>query len=138
MKVFIDACLLIYLNTLTNAYVRGMYENFYLNVLSKYKAFTDVLVLDELIYISEKKYNVPSSVTLGFIDSTVLSYVTILGLGEEEYRRAYLYIKEYGLKLSDALHLGAMKNNGIEYIASEDLDFDKVGEIKRVWLSSAT
>jgi len=115
-----------------------MYENFYLNVLSKYKAFTDVLVLDELIYISEKKYNVPSSVTLGFIDSTVLSYVTILGLGEEEYRRACLYIKEYGLKLSDALHLGAMKNNGIEYIASEDLDFDKVGEIKRVWLSSAT
>ncbi len=49
MKVFIDANLFIYLNTVVDPYIRELYENFYIDLLSKYKAYTDVLVLDELI-----------------------------------------------------------------------------------------
>lgn len=33
MRVFVDANLLIYLNTLRTAEVRAIYENFYLNLL---------------------------------------------------------------------------------------------------------
>ena len=52
MKVFIDAPLLIYLNTLTNLRYRILYENFYIEILTKYKPYTDVLVLDlSLIHI---------------------------------------------------------------------------------------
>ena len=134
MKIFVDACLLIYLNTLADMHARSAYENFYLDLVSRYKVFVDVLVLDELIYISEKKYGVPSSVTLNFIDSVVLPYADILSLGEEEFKQACHFIKKYGLRPSDALHSGAMKTSGIEIVASENSDFDKVEEVKRIWL----
>ena len=134
MKVFVDTCLLIYLNALADVHARSAYENFYLDLVSRYKVFVDVLVLDELIYISEKKYGVPSSVTLNFIDSVVLPYADILSLGEEEFKQACHFIKKYGLRPSDALHSGAMKTSGIEIVASENSDFDKVEEVKRIWL----
>lgn len=43
----------------------------------------------------------------------VLPYVSILDLGEEECNNAVNMLGQYGLKLSDALHLGAMVSNNI-------------------------
>ncbi|RLE99858.1 MAG: PIN domain nuclease [Thermoprotei archaeon] len=134
MKVFIDANLLIYLNTVTELVSRVAYEDFYLRLLTRYKAYTDVLVLDELIYVSRRRYGVPYDLTLEFIESIVKPYVAILPVGEEEFDEAARVIREYGLKPSDAIHVGAMRTNGIELIASEDRDFEKVGGLKRVWL----
>ncbi len=134
MKIFIDSNLLIYLNTISNTHIRVLYEDFYIDLLSKYKAYTDVLVLDELLYLSEKKYSIPYKVTLEFIKSIVLPYVLILGLGEEEFNLSIKYLKKYELKPSDALHLGVMEKNDISIIASEDRGFDKVDGIRRVWL----
>ncbi len=135
MKVFIDAPLLIYLNTLTDPRDRVPYENFYIEVLTKYKPYTDVLVLDELIYISKRKYGIPYKVSIEFIQSNVLPYMFILNLGEEEYSQAVKLLTEYNLKPSDALHLGAMINNGITLIVSEDKEFDKVPTIEKLWIS---
>lgn len=132
MKVFLDSNLLIYLNILKSDY-RRIYEAFYLNLLSAYKAYLDVLVLDELIYISKRKYNAPYDLTLSFIDSIVLPYVEILPLGEEEYMKASEILKTYRVKPSDALHIAAMTLNGITRIASEDEEMDKVEEIQRIW-----
>ena len=135
MKVFIDAPLLIYLNTLIDPRDRVPYENFYIEVLTKYKPYTDVLVLDELIYISKRKYGIPYKVSVEFIQSNVLPYMFILNLGEEEYSQAVKLLTEYNLKPSDALHLGAMINNGITLIVSEDKEFDKVPTIEKLWIS---
>ena len=135
MKVFIDANLFIYLNTVMDPYIRELYENFYIDLLSKYKAYTDVLVLDELIYVSKKKYGIPYSVTLEFINTIVRPYVAILPLREEEFDYASSIIKDYDLKPSDALHIGVMKINNIELIASEDTEFDKIRDIKRIWIN---
>ena len=132
MKVFIDSNLLIYLNVLKSKY-RSIYESFYLNLLSTHKAYLDVLVLDELIYISKRKYNAPYDLTLSFIDSIVLPYVEILPLGEEEYMKASEILKTYEIKPSDALHIAAMALNGITKIASEDEEMEKVEEIQRIW-----
>jgi len=134
MKVFIDANLLVYLNTVTELASRVMYEDFYLRLLTRYKAYTDALVLDELIYVSHKRYSVPYDVTLEFIESIVRPYVAILPIGEEEYDWAARVIREHGLKPSDAIHVGVMRANGIGLIASEDRDFEKVEGLKRVWL----
>ena len=41
-------------NTLTNSRYRILYENFYIETLTRYKPYTDVLVFDELIYIYPK------------------------------------------------------------------------------------
>jgi len=134
MKIFIDASLLIYLNTLTDSRDRILYENFYIEILTKYKPYTDVLVLDELIYISKKKYGIPYKISVEFIQSNILPYTSILSLSEDEYNYAAKILMEYGIKPSDALHLGAMINNGITLIASEDKEYDKIPTIKRLWI----
>jgi predicted nucleic acid-binding protein len=134
VKVFIDAPLLIYLNTVTDPKTRILYENFYIDILTRYKSYTDVLVLDELIYISKKKYGIPQRITIEFIESNTLPYINIINLGEEEYRQAIKFLLDYNLKPSDSLHLGAMINNGINIIVSEDSEFDKVPIVKRLWI----
>ncbi|MFZ8825211.1 MAG: type II toxin-antitoxin system VapC family toxin [Desulfurococcales archaeon] len=133
MKVFIDAPLLIYLNTVTDPKTRILYENFYIDILTRYKSYTDVLVLDELIYIS-KKNGIPQRITIEFIESNTLPYINIINLGEEEYRQAIKFLLDYNLKPSDFLHLGAMINNGINIIVSKDGEFDRVPIVKRLWI----
>ncbi|MET1159639.1 MAG: type II toxin-antitoxin system VapC family toxin [Thermoprotei archaeon] len=134
MKIFIDTPLLIYLNTMADSSHRIVYENFYIEILTRYKPFTDVLVLDELLYISKKKYNIPYDVTIEFIESNVLPYVSVLSLGENEYNQAVNILKKYQLKPSDAIHVGAMLANDISLIASEDREYDKIEGIKRTWI----
>ena len=56
----------------------------------------------------------------------VLPYVTVLELGEEEYREAARLLTGYNLKPSDALHLAAMRINGIGLVLSEGRELDKV------------
>lgn len=132
MKAFIDSSLLIYLNTLRSEH-RAVYESFYLNLLSTHKAYVDVLVLDELLYVSKKKYNVPYGLTSSFIESIVLPCLEVLPLGEEEYVEASKILTDYNLKPSDALHVAAMTTNGISVIASEDEEMGRVRGIRRIW-----
>ena len=134
MKAFIDANLLIYLNTVKNKVIRAGYERLYFDVLRSYKLVTDVLVLDEAIFVSRKKYNVPYDVTLNFIEGAVLPYVEIMPLGEEEYVEASRIILKYGLKPSNSLHAAVMFQNKVKVVVSEDDDFDKVNGLKRIWL----
>ena len=134
MRVFIDANLLVYLNTLTTEDVRVIYENFYLNLMAEHRIYTDVLVLDEVIYVSKERYSVPYVTTLSFIESIVLPYTTILPLSEDEYREAAKLIEKYNVKPSDALHIGAMITNRIPTLVSEDKELDRISEIKRVWI----
>ena len=133
MKAFIDAPLLIYLNTVETREIRSAYEDLYLDVLTRYRAYTDVLVLDELIYVSKKKYGIPYDLSIEFVGSAVLPFLTISKIGEEEYSHAVEAMKK-GLRPSDAIHLGVMRSNGIDTIVSEDGEFDRIDWVKRVWL----
>jgi predicted nucleic acid-binding protein len=93
-----------------------------------------MLVLDELIYVSRRKYGIPCDIAIEFIKLNVLPYVYVIGLGEEEYKQATKFLLDYNLKPSDALHLGAMVSNGINTIVSEDSEFDRVPIVKRLWI----
>ena len=134
MKVFIDANLLVYLNTLTTEEIRRPYESFYLNLAVEHRMYTDALVLDEVIYISKKRYLVPYVTTLSFVESIVLPYITVLPLSEAEYNEAAKIIEKYNVKPSDALHIGAMRTNDINVAASEDEELDRIEKIKRIWI----
>lgn len=134
MKVFIDAPLFIYLNTLSDSKARIPYEKYYIDLLLRHKVYTDVLVLDEIIYVSKKKYRIPYSISIDFIKSHIIPYVTIISIGEDEYEIASKIIKVYSVKPSDALHIGAMQRNNIEVIVTEDKEFDNIDSIKRTWL----
>jgi predicted nucleic acid-binding protein len=133
MRIFVDASLLIYLNVPMPEEQAQLIDSFWKDLLSEHEAFTNLLVLDEVIYVSERKYNVEREETLEFIDRIVLPHVELLSVGAELYPFFKLYMVRYSLKPSDALHAATVKRYRLDAIVSEDRDFDKAG-IKRIWL----
>ncbi len=135
MKVFIDASLLVYLNVRMPDNEARLVEDFWLDLLTNHLLYTNVLVLDETIYVSKKKYNIGFKETLDFIDRAILPYVEILPIGLSEYLRAKNLMVKYRLKPSDSIHVATIENHGLQAIATEDEDFDKVG-LKRLWIKT--
>ena len=127
--IFLDANFLIYLNS-------GVSEvkEYYIKLLTYESLFSDPLVIDEVIYVSKKKYGVKYCDTIEFLDEIVLKYLTVLPITIKEYERAKEIMRKYSVKPSDAFHIAVMLNNSINVILSEDKDLDKVAEIKRIWI----
>ncbi len=136
MRVFVDASLIVYLNVKLSREEAEKVERFWLKLLRE-ELYTDVLALDEAIYVSKRKYGVDVESTLELIDRVVLPYVDVLPLGLEEYLKAKEHMVRYRLKPSDALHLAVMDNNGLQVIATEDKDFDRT-HVKRIWIDNET
>jgi len=133
MRAFIDSNLLIYLNVTSDPDTRISLEEFYVDLVRNYELYLDPLVLDELLWVSKKKYRIPHDLTSEFIISVVDPFVEVLSLGREEILESITILK-YGLPPSDALHLAAMKLNGIDTVVSEDEELDKVPWVRRIWL----
>lgn len=129
--IFLDANFIIYLNLGVKEV-----ENFYIKVLQEDRLALDPLVIDEVIYVSKKKYNVNFNDTISFLDEVVLPNSLILPIRKEDYDKAKELILQYNLKPSDAFHVAIMLNNSISKIISEDKDFDRIKEIERLWLNS--
>jgi len=128
--IFLDANFIIYLNLDVKKV-----ENFYIKVLQEDQLALDPLVIDEVIYISKKKYNVNFNDTISFLDEVVLPNSLILPIRKEDYDKAKQIMLQYNLKPSDAFHVAIMLNNSISKIISEDKDFDRIKEIERLWLT---
>lgn len=129
--VFIDTNFFIYMNTPTKNL--DEFIEHYEKELSNNRTFTNMIVLDELIYISKKKYSIPVEVTLEFIDSMIIPFTSILPLDDGDYEVLKDMIN-YCPKPSDALIASSMKRASIADLLSEDDDFDKIPGINRRWL----
>jgi len=68
MKVFADASLFIYLNVPMREEQAQLVDSFWKNLLSEHEVFTNLLVLDEVVYVSKRRYDVKQEDTLEFID----------------------------------------------------------------------
>jgi len=135
MKIFVDASLIIYLNVRLPDEEAEIIDSFWLDLVSNNILYTNVLVLDEAIYVSKKKYNVEYDDTIELIDKAIIPYVNILPIRTDEYVKAKEIMRKYKLKPSDAIHIATIINNGLQAIATEDRDFDKLG-IKRIWINT--
>ena len=135
MKVFVDASLLVYLNVKMPDDEAKLVEDFWLDLLSNHLLYINALVLDEVIYVSKRKYDVEFKETIDFVDRAILPYVDVLPIGLNEYLRAKELMVEYGLRPSDSIHVAAIENHGLQAIATEDEDFDKVG-LKKLWIKT--
>lgn len=131
-KLFLDANLAIYLNTITGS-ERTRIDRFFKGILRQ-RLFTNMLVLDETLYVSKSRYAVPYAVTMRFLRRAFLPHTEVIPIAEEDLQATERYLTEYDIKPSDAIHLATMDKAGIALIASEDEDFDAVPGIKRVWL----
>lgn len=109
-------------------------KSFYLRILSNESMGVDPLVLDEVIYVSRKKYGVNFGDTLRFLDELVLPYVVVFPISLREYQVSKELITRYSLYPSDAFHVAVMLNNSIKKILTEDSDFEKIKEIERIWI----
>ena len=127
--IFLDANFLIYLNL----GVREVEEFFYRLVTEESLAL-DPLVIDEVLYVSKRKYGVKYEDTIDFLDRVVLPVSVVLPITREDYERAKEIIVGSDLKPSDALHVAVMLDNSIRRIVSEDRELDRVKGIERVWL----
>ena len=136
MKIFLDANLMIYLNALTGA-ERKPVEDFFIRLL-KEDLYTNLLVLDETLYISKTRYRIPYDRSLTLIKNTIMPYSELIALDEYDIDTMGDYLMRYDLKPSDALHLATMKKLGVTHIATEDREFDRVEETKRIWLEPTT
>ena len=134
MKVFVDACFLVYLNTLKGE-ERKPFENLWEKLMGE-EPILNVIVLDETLYIS-RKYGVPYSETLDFLKRVVLPFAEVVPLGAEDLHVAEKYLVNYNLKPSDSLHLATMEKTGTSLILSEDREFDRVAWVKRLWLAGS-
>ena len=128
--IFLDANFLIYLNL----GVREVEEFFYRLVTEESLAL-DPLVIDEVLYVSKRKYGVKYEDTIDFLDRIILPVSVVLPITREDYERAKEIIVGNDLKPSDALHVAVMLNNSIRRIVSEDRELDRVKGIERVWIS---
>ena len=64
-KLFLDANLAIYLNTVTGE-DRPIIDRFFKALLTE-RLFTNLLVLDETLYVSRRRYAVPRAMTMDFL-----------------------------------------------------------------------
>jgi uncharacterized protein len=133
-KLFLDANLAIYLNTLTGE-ERPILDRFFKSLL-KEPLFTNMLVLDETLHVSRRRYAVPYSMTMRFLRRALLPYTEIIPIAEEDLQATERYLAKYDVKPSDAIHLATMDKVGITSIVSEDEELDAVKGIRRVWLDT--
>lgn len=97
---------------------------------------TNIIVINEVIWILKKKYGVESKEIFGFLDR-LLNFVELVPLKAEDYELMKACILRYNLKPSDALHVSSMKKCKAKLIVSEDSEFDKVEWIERVWMNKS-
>ena len=131
MKIFLDSNFLIYVNAMTDDKREGVDKLF--RRLLEESLFINMLVIDETLYTS-KRYQVPYNITLNFLREIVLPYVEIIPIEEEDLKPTEKYLLKYGLKPSDAIHLATMEKAGVNHIVTEDEEFNRVEEVKRIWL----
>jgi hypothetical protein len=133
-KLFLDANLVIYLITLTGEERPGV-DRFYKSLLGE-RLFTNMLVLDETLHVSKRRYAVPYATTMNFLKRAFLPYTEIIPIAEEDLQSTERYLTKYDVKPSDAIHLATMEKLGITSIVSEDKELDTVKGIKRIWLDT--
>ena len=135
MKIFLDASFLIYLNASVDNNTRLAINELFKDTI-KNELYTDILVIDEVLYVSMRKYKVPYGLTFRFLDSVIMPLIEVIPLSHEDYERIKDVIKQYNIMPSDAIHISAMKKMGIKKIVSEDEDFDIIPGIERIWLKT--
>ncbi len=132
MRIFLDANYIIYLRYAEDDKI---YEYCVerLKKLDEYEPITNIIVIDEVVWIVWKKYGIDKREIFDFLDRMV-EFLTIIPLDEADYKRMKELMLNYRLKPSDALHVSTMSKAKTSYIISEDGEFDSVEWIKRIWL----
>ena len=93
----VDASLLVYLNVPMPKEQARLVESFWEELLREHSLYTNLLVFNEVIHVSKKRYGVEHGETLEFLDRVVLPHVELLPVGADLYRFFKFYVLELSL-----------------------------------------
>jgi predicted nucleic acid-binding protein len=98
------------------------------------KAFTSALTFDEVFWKVRKEKGFDAAVVSSeaFLLMPNLSFIDV---NSEILWESLTLIKRYKLDPRDAIHAACAITSGINTMVSEDPDFDRVKELKRVWIT---
>lgn len=136
MKVFLDSSFMIYLKYAKDDKV----SDFSLELLDRAiklgaQLISNIIAMDEVIWILTHKYGVSRTEVFELTDK-LGSLLDIVPLDRSDYDPMKVFMSSYNLKPSDALHAASMKRSNVQYIASEDKDFDALLGTRRIWLDT--
>lgn len=100
-------------------------------------AATSILTWDELVWVCKKNLAIALAVEIGqsFLSMPNLSLVDA---NKPVAEKASALMAEYGLKPRDAIHAATAILNGEREIITDDADFDRVKELRRISLAEAS
>ena len=136
MKLFLDSCYIIYLRYAMDDQV-STYATTLLRqaIVKNTELLTNMIVVDEVVWILSKKYEVPLDGVFELLDR-LLPLLTVVPVDLSDYSMMKQTMGRYGLKPSDSLHIASMRKAEATYMVSEDRDFDRVPSVRRVWLDT--
>lgn len=93
--------------------------------------YTSVLTWDEIVYGIWKKEGKEKAI-IGGENFMKLPNIILLNSTNQIIMKSQEIMNSYGLKPRDAIHVATAILNNIREIISDDSDFDKVKELKRI------
>ena len=102
-------------------------------ITKEIQGFTSLLTWDEVVYGVKKLRGQEIAIKEGnkFLKMPNLNF---LNIGKEVIIKSQELINAYNIDPRDSIHLSSMLINDIQELASDDSDFDKIKEIKRIKL----
>ena len=97
----------------------------------KLSAGTSTLTWDEFLYTLQNHWGIEKALELSQ-NFLITPNLVFFPATEEIINKAQILVKEKGLKPRDAIHAATAIHNSIKEIASDDADFDKIKELKRI------
>lgn len=110
-------------------------ELFYRLLLARVKETTDHNPLDVLREKQAEAVDAHSDVISGSLRKlTMLPHINLVGVDVTDFSRMLENIQAFSLLPRDALHVAIVQRLGLNGIASDDIDFDRVKGIERHWV----
>lgn len=110
-------------------------ELFYRLLLARVKEATDRNPLDVLREKQAEAIAAHSSAIGGALRKLILlSRINLVGVDTTDFNRMLENIQTFSLLPRDALHVAIVQRLGLNCIASDDVDFDRVKGVDRHWL----
>lgn len=131
IKRYIDANIFIY-PILYESEHSKYYEKLFLDIINKkFIVITSVLTWDEVVHSIWKKRGKIVAITEGekFLRFPNLIFVDA---NRRVISRAQKLISKYNLKPRNAIHASTSLHHNVTEIISDDSDFDKIEEIRRI------
>jgi predicted nucleic acid-binding protein len=102
-------------------------------VEGRISAATCALTWDELFWVVKKKFGreIAARSSAKFLEFPNLK---ILKVDEGTIRRSQVLVDKYAVNPRDSIHAASCIEGGIEQIITDDPDFDKIEQIKRIGL----